>query len=309
MKPSAASPAANHRTRVITAFAVVYIAWGSTYLAIRVCVAAFPPFLMAGTRYLIAGSLLYAWLGWRGEGRLNARQWRQAAITGALLLAGGNGLVCWAEQSVNSSLAALILTSAPIWFAVFDTIRPGGRRPQFNTIAGIIVGSGGVVLLVFGQPAHPGGATSLAGAGALVAACGFWAGGSLYNKYYTQPASPWMSTAAQMLWGGVANLAVGAVTGEWPALHFEHVTTTAVAAFAYLIIGGSLLGFSAYVWLLGHCAPAKVATYAYVNPVIATLLGWLILGEPLTPTICLAGGIILIGVLIVQWPQRPKPAT
>ncbi|HVU36985.1 MAG TPA: EamA family transporter [Opitutales bacterium] len=309
MNTTSASPAANQRMRVITAFAVVYIAWGSTYLAIRVCVAVLPPFLMAGIRYLIAGSLLYAWLWWRGEGRLTARQWREAAITGALLLAGGNGLVCWAEQTVNSSLAALILTSAPIWFAVFDTIRPGGRRPQFNTVAGIIVGSGGVVLLVFGQPVHNGGATSLAGACALVAACGFWAGGSLYNKYYTQPASPWMSTAAQMLCGSVANLLVGTVAGEWPTLHLSQVTATAGVAFAYLIIFGSILGFSAYVWLLTHCAPAKVATYAYVNPVIATLLGWLVLGEPLTPTICLAGGIILTGVLIVQWPQRPKPAT
>jgi drug/metabolite transporter (DMT)-like permease len=211
---------------------------------------------------------------------------------------------------VNSSLAALILTSSPIWFAVFDTIRPGGKRPKLNTILGIIVGSGGVLLLVFGAPKHSAGAnsTSLASTIALVAACAFWAGGSLYNKYHTASASPWMSTAAQMLCGGVANCVMALIQGNYLAFQPSHLTPAPVLAFVYLVIFGSIAGFSAYVWLLTHCAPAKVATYAYVNPVIATFLGWLILREPITPAICVAALIILTGVLIVQWPTKKAPA-
>ncbi len=306
MNITSAIPAPPSRAKLITAFAVLYLVWGSTYLAIRVGVAAFPPFLMAGIRYLIAGGLMFGWLAFRGMRLPNARQWKEAAITGSLLLLGGNGVVCWAEQTVNSSLAALILASSPIWFAVFDTIRPNGRRQQLNTILGILVGTGGVLLLVFGAPAHDvkTNATSWVGAGALVAACGFWAGGSLYNKYHTSPVSPWMSTAAQMLCGGVANCLMGTVCGEWSSFHPAQATAMPLLAFVYLIFFGSIAGFSAYVWLLGHCAPAKVATYAYVNPVIATFLGWLILHEPITPVICFAAFIILGGVLVVQWPAK-----
>ncbi len=301
--PSAPAPS---RGKVITAFAAVYIIWGSTYLAIRLSVATFPPFLMAGCRYVIACGVMFAWLVWRGAKLPTARQWKEVAITGTFLLLGGNGVVCWAEQTVNSSLAALILTSSPIWFAVFDTIRPGGRRPQLRTILGLIVGTTGMVLLVVGtrHAAETAGQTSFAGALALVAACGLWAGGSLYNKYYTHPVSPWMSTAAQMLCGGVANLVMAALTGEFAGFHPAQVSGTSLLAFTYLIGFGSLAGFSAYVWLLGHCAPAKVATYAYVNPVIATLLGWAMLNEPLTPVIIFAALIILGGVLIVQWPMK-----
>jgi len=311
MNTTSATTSAPPRAKVITAFAAVYIFWGSTYLAIRVGVSVFPPFLMAGCRYLIAGGLLFGWLRFRGLQPPTARQWKEAAITGTLLLLGGNGMVCWAEQSVNSSLAALILTSSPIWFAVFDTIRPGGRRPQLNTILGIIVGSSGVLLLVFGAPTHSGDAnsTSLASTLALIAACAFWAGGSLYNKYHTIPASPWMATATQMLCGGVACSVAAFLTGEWHSFHPTQVTASPVFAFVYLIIFGSLAGFSAYVWLLSHCAPAKVATYAYVNPLIATFLGWLILKEPLTPIIFLAAAVILSGVLIVQWPAKKAAAS
>jgi len=310
MNIPSSTPVLSHRAKVIIAFAAVYILWGSTYLAIRICVGQIPPFLMAGFRYLLAGGLMLGWLAWRGMPLPTRRQWKEAAITGSLLLVGGNGIVCWAEQTVNSSLAALILASSPIWFALFEAIRPGGHRPKLQTVLGIIVGTGGVLLLVFGANTPGGGAdsTSLAGAVALVAACGFWAGGSLYKKYHTTATSPWVSTAAQMLCGGVANCVTALVLGEWGAFHPAQVTTRAWLAFAYLIIFGAIGGFSAYVWLLSHCAPTRVATYAYVNPIIATFLGWLILHEPLTPMICFAALIILGGVLIVQWPTA-KPAT
>ncbi len=311
MTPTSASPATSpSRAKVIFAFAVVYILWGSTYLAIRVGVGAFPPFLMAGCRFLIAGGLMMGWLVWRGARLPTARQWKEAAITGTLLLLGGNGLVCWAEQTVNSSHAALILASAPIWFAVFDALRPGGLRPKLVTVCGIFVGSLGVALLVLGAQAHQDdpNATSLAGFLALLVACGLWAGGSLYKKYYTTPSSPWMSTAAQMLCGGLANTLVSLVRGEWPTFHLASLTLAPLLAVAYLIFFGAIAGFSAYVWLLGHCAPAKVATYAYVNPLVATFLGWLILHEPLTPVMGLAALIILAGVLIVQWPVKKAAA-
>ena len=305
MNITAPNPAPS-RAKVVTAFAAVYIIWGSTYLAIRVGVAVFPPFLLAGIRFLIAGGLLLGGLAWRGMRLPNGCQWREAAITGTLLLLGGNGIVCWAEQTVNSSLTALILTTTPIWFALFDTVRPGGRCQQFNTLLGIVVGSTGVVLLVFGASSHGPDNTSLPGIFALIAACAFWAGGSLYNKYHTESISPWMATAAQMLCGGVANTLVALACGEWQSFHPAQVTPMALLALAYLIIFGAIVGFSAYIWLLGHCAPAKVSTYAYVNPVIATLLGWLILHEPQTPLIGLAALIILGGVFIVQWPTLAK---
>ncbi|HTB64399.1 MAG TPA: EamA family transporter, partial [Opitutales bacterium] len=254
------------RVQIIAAFAAVYIFWGSTYLAIRVGVAAFPPFLFACCRYLLAGSLMFGWLAWRGVRRPNKRQWKEAAISGSLLLL-GNGLVCWAEQTVNSSLAALILASSPIWFALFDTVRPGGRYPRWNTVLGILVGTGGVALLVFGKHDANGDATSLAGATALVLACAFWAAGSIYNKYHTSSHSPWMSTAAQMLCGGAANGLVGTLHGEWAHVQPAHFTAPPLIAFAYLVFFGAIVGFSAFVWLLAHCAPAKVATYAYVNPI------------------------------------------
>ncbi len=306
MNTTAITAVSPPRAKVITAFAVVYLIWGSTYLAIRIGVTVFPPFLMAGCRFLAAGGLMLAWLAWRGARLPTARQWKEAAITGTLLLLGGNGLVCWAEQTVNSSHAALILASAPIWFAVFDTIRPGGKRPKLATVLGIFVGTIGVALLVGSTQAHgsDGNATSLAGAGALLAACGLWAGGSLYKKYYTAPASPWMSTAAQMLCGGAANCVASVGRGEWRTFHPSTVTAAPVLAFVYLVLFGAIAGFSAYVWLLGHCAPAKVATYAYVNPLVATLLGWTILREPLTPLMGLAALTILGGVLIVQWPAK-----
>ncbi len=300
--------AAPSRAKVAIAFAAVYLLWGSTYLAIRLSVATIPPFVMAGCRYLLAGGLLFAWLVFRGTPLPTRRQWKEAAITGTLLLLGGNGLVCWAEQTVASSTTALILTSSPIWFAVFDMLRPGGRRPQLNTVLGLVVGFSGTLLLVFGAPAHDSQASSFGGTLALVAACAFWAGGSLYNKYHTERSSPWMSTAAQMLCGGVSISLVALVRGDFFTLHPGEISRTSGLAFVYLVLFGSILGFSAYVWLLTHCAPAKVATYAYVNPIIATLLGWLLLKEPLTPLMCIAAAIVLSGVFVVQWPMRAPKA-
>jgi drug/metabolite transporter (DMT)-like permease len=303
------------RPKVIAAFAAVYILWGSTYLAIRIGVATLPPFLMAGSRFLIAGGLLYAGLRLRGTAVPSRQEWKNAAIIGTLLLLGGNGLVCWAEQTVPSSLAAIIVAAAPFWFAVFEYLRPGGKRPGTRAILGLVLGFGGVILLVSNTSGSGSvaGTVSIAGVLALILACAFWAGGSIFGKYHTPHASSiWMATAAQMLCGGAANFIVGVFHGDLAAFHGERVSLPSIMAFLYLVIFGSWIGYGAYVWLLKHCSPTKVATYAYVNPVIATFLGWLVLHEPLTPATGLSAGIILTGVVLVQWPASspaPSPAS
>lgn len=296
------------RLALWSAFAAVYVVWGSTYLAIRLGVATLPPFLMAGVRFLIAGGLLFLWVWARGAKLPTARQWRNSAIVGSLLLLGGNGLVCWAELTVSSSLAALIVAASPMWFALFDWARPGGARPTLITCLGLIVGFSGVALLVLGTPHGHGAveAKSVAGVLALVVACACWAGGSIFSKHSDKPDSPWMSTAAQMLGGGAALMMVSTLAGEPGRFHLDHVSMPSFLAFLYLIVFGSWIGFGAYVWLLKNCSATKVATYAYVNPVIATLLGWLILDEPLTAQTGLAAIVIVGGVVIVQWPRAPK---
>ena len=297
------------RLGLLAAFAAVYVVWGSTYLAIRIGVETLPPFLMAGVRFLIAGGLLLLWTTWRGAKLPNLRQWRNATIVGTLLLLGGNGLVCWAELTVSSSLAALIVAASPMWFALFDWARPGGKRPTAITTLGLVVGFSGVALLVLGSPhgADAENTTSITGVLALVVACASWAGGSIFSKHSDKPASPWVSTGAQMLAGGVALMVVSFAAGEPGRFRLEQMSSGSFLAFLYLIVFGSWVGFGAYVWLLQNCAATKVATYAYVNPVIATLLGWMILDEPLTALTGLAALVILGGVVIVQWPRASAP--
>jgi len=296
------SPLPPSRTLLTLAFAAIYLVWGSTYLAIRVGVETLPPFLMAGCRFLLAGGLLLAWLRLRGVPWAGYVHWRNAAIGGTLLLLGGNGLVVWAEQSVTSSLAALIIATTPVWFALLEWLRPGGTRPALQTVVGIAVGFAGVALLIGGQDhrAHPGN-VSLTGALALVLAGLSWAAGSLFAKHAPKPASPWMSVAMQMVCGGLALLLVALLRGEPGRVGI--ISSRSVAAFFYLVVFGSWIGFSAYVWLLKVSTPARVSTYAYVNPVIAVFLGWALLGEPLTVRLFWSALIILAGVIIITLPK------
>jgi drug/metabolite transporter (DMT)-like permease len=302
-------PPAASRGKVIAAFTAVYISWGSTYLAIRIGVGTIPPFLLSGIRFLIAGGLLYTFLRLWGTAPLTRTQWKNAAIVGTLLIFGGNALVCWGEQTVPSSLTALIVAAAPFWFAVFEALRPEGRRPTIRTVLGLVLGFSGVILLVFNNSGTSGNlfSTSPWGVLALSLACASWAGGSIYGKYHHQQASSvWMTVAAQMLCGGAVGFVVATLHGDLGTFRLEQVSHHSWLALVYLIVFGAWVGYGAYIWLLKHCVPAKVATYAYVNPVIATLLGWLVLGEPLTPLIGLAAAIILSGVLLVQWPQKSE---
>lgn len=293
------------RTGLLLAFATIYIVWGSTYLAMRVAIETLPPFLMAGIRFLIAGSALFAWLRYRGEPLPEKIHWRNAGVSGLLMLMGGNGLVVWSEQSVSSGLASVLVGLTPVWFASLEWLRPGGQRPDWRTITGILIGFSGVFLLATGRESatHGPATASLWCMAALMLAGISWAGGSLFAKYNRAHRSPWMNAAMQMLWGGAALLLLGMGTGEGGRWHWERITLQSKLALGYLIVFGSWIGFSAYVWLLKHSKPAHVATYAYVNPVVALFLGWFLVGELLTSQLLWATGLILAGVVITTLPK------
>ena len=303
MPLDASTHPAPQRTLLIAAFLAVYIIWGSTYMAIRVAVDTLPPFLMAGTRFLIAGFLFLALLYARGVTMPNRLQWRNAIISGNLLLLGGNGLVVWAEQTVPSGRAALVVATTPAWFALLEWLRPGGARPKLQTVIGIAVGFAGVSLLI--NPSgngSSGGSTQLAGMLAVVGATASWAGGSLFAKHSAKPESPWMNVATQMICGGCGLLLVGLLMNEPARTHWTQFSARSLWALAYLIVFGSWVAFSAYIWLLKHTTPAALSTYAYVNPVIAVLLGWLLLHETVSPHTLVAAAVILAGVLIITLP-------
>lgn len=293
------------RAAVLAAFAAVYLIWGSTYLAILFAIETLPPFLMAATRFLVAGALLYGWMRWRGAERPDARQWRAAVVVGGLLLFGGNGLVVWAEQWVPSGVAALLVATVPFWMVMLEWARPGGARPGAGVLLGLLLGFGGIALLI-GPGEWAGGGVHLPGALALLLASFSWATGSIYSRGAPLPASPLLATSMQMLAGGGLLLAAGTLLGEWGRVELGAVSVRSAAALLYLIVFGSLVGFSAYVWLLRVSTPARVSTYAYVNPVVAVLLGWALAGEALTARVVVAVAVI-VGAVAVITTRRARP--
>ena len=303
------------RTNVIAAFAAVYIIWGSTYLAIHYAVSSIPPFLMGGSRFVLAGAILYLWTRLRGAAQPTTAQWRAALVTGILLLVGGNGAVIWAEQHVASGLVALIVAIVPLWMVVFDWLRPGGTRPVPAVFIGLGLGLLGLALLIGPEALAKHGATRLNVGAALVPVAGamLWALGSVYSRYAPRPASAQMATGMQMLMGGAAFLVVSAIAGERHRFTFDGVTTPSLLGWLYLVTFGSLLGFTAYIYLLGATTPAKASTYAYVNPVVAVVLGSAVAGEPFTPRMAIAAAIILGAVALITMantrraPQRALP--
>ncbi|HEX2163131.1 MAG TPA: EamA family transporter [Thermoanaerobaculia bacterium] len=276
------------RWKLLSAFATVYVVWGSTYLAIRFAIETLPPFLMAAGRFLVAGGLMWLWAKRRGAGRPTRRQVGAAAVVGLLLLAGGNGGVVWAEQRIDSGLAALLVATVPLWVVGIEWLLPGGRRPRLPMMLGVAGGLAGIALLV--GPAELAGAerVDLRGAGVLVAASLLWTIGSLYASRAELPASARLGTAIEMLVGGAGLVLAGALAGDFGRLELGTVSALSWAALAYLVVFGSLIAFSAYVWLLRVAAPTTVATYAYVNPVVALLLGWAFAGEELSARTFLA---------------------
>jgi drug/metabolite transporter (DMT)-like permease len=282
----------------VLAFAAIYVIWGSTYLAIRYAIETLPPLGMAGVRFLIAGAGLYAWLAWRGETtRVTLRHWKGAALLGGLFFLGGNGGVCWSETRVPSGLAALVIACVPLWIVLLDWIRPGGSRPGRWVLAGAAMGILGVALLV--SPGTARGGMDPLGALVLILGGGSWALGTVVSKHLPHPGNHLTSTAMQMFAGGVLLLLASAATGELGSVSFEHVSGRSALALLYLIFFGSLIGFSAYNWLLQAMPPATAGTYAFVNPGIAVLLGWAVAGEPVTGRILAAGALIVVAVALI----------
>ncbi len=282
--------------RLVLAFAAVYIIWGSTYLAIRFALETLPPFLMAGCRFLVAGGLLYGWSRWKGAPAPDRHHWRAAIIVGALLLFGGNGLVVWAEQSVPSSLAALIIATVPLWMTTLDWVTRG-ERPSTGVMAGVLVGFGGVALLV-GQGDVTGTVHPLS-ALMLVTASFSWSCGSLYSRGARLPSHPLLATGMEMLGGGVLLTVLGLTRGELGTFEPAMLSARSLYALLYLIVFGSLIGFTAYIWLLRVTTPARASTYAYVNPVVAVLLGWALADEPLSVRTLLAAAVIVSAVAVM----------
>ena len=284
--------------RLATAFAAVYVLWGGTYLAIRFAIETIPPHLMGGSRFLIAGTLLYGWTRVRGAPPPTATNWKAAGIIGALLLLGGNGAVVWAEQYVSSGTTAMLIAVAPLWLVLIDWLRPGGRLPNPIVWVGLGLGLVGLFILVgVGTSGH--GAVHPIGATALILASLSWALGSIYSRHAPLPASVLLGTAMEMLAGGALLLLLAAATGQLAQINLAAISLRSVVSYVYLIVGGSLLGFTAYIWLLHNTTPARAGTYAYVNPVVAVFLGWAFAGEPITPRVLVASAIIAVAVAVV----------
>jgi drug/metabolite transporter (DMT)-like permease len=288
------------RSRLIAAFAAVYLVWGSTYLAIRFAVETLPPLLMAGCRFLLSGAIiLVAARIHEGKAWPTSREWRTAFISGALLLLGGNGGVAWAEQRVPSGIAALLVAVVPLWMVLLDWLRPGGRRPRAAVFAGVGLGLVGLVLLVGPDTMRSGDGADMIGALVLVAASLAWAAGSLYTKFAPRASSGMVGVGSQMLAGGVTLVVAAALMGEPAHLDLAHASTRSLLGFAYLVTFGSLIGFTAYFYLLAHTTAAKASTYAYVNPVVAVFLGWALGHESVTRRTVVAAAVILAGVAII----------
>lgn len=299
-----AAPATSAHTEpvlslVIAAFAAVYIIWGSTYLAILWVIEAMPPLLMASGRFLFAGALLYAWMRARGTPRPTAEQWRAAAIAGALMLAGGNGAVVVAEQWVPTGLTALLVAVVPLWLVVLDATMGSRTRPTRRAQLGLLVGFTGVALLGGAPGIGDGGSRTLFGAMLVTFGSMSWAAGSLYLRTAPKPSSPLMLVAMQMLGGGVVLGVMSLALGEPADFHLADVTLRSVLALLYLVVFGSLIAYTAYVWLLTVTTPARVGTYAYVNPVIALLLGWAFAGEHIGIREVVAGSVIVGAVVVI----------
>ena len=295
------------RARLAVAFVALYLFWGATYLGIRVAVETIPPFVMASARYFLAGGLLLGALRLRGPlPRLTAANWWSSAVISFFLLLGGNGLVVWAEQRVPSGLAALLVSTSPLWMILFDWLLRHAAPPRPRQLVGLGLGLAGTLALQW-----PGGLghaeIALVPALALLGASVSWSFGSIWGKDARVPDSPLVATALQMLTGGVWLLLASLATGQLFHVHPSAISARSLVAFAYLVGLGSLGGFTAFVYVMKHASAARGSTYAYVNPVIAVGLGWAVAGERGSPRMLGAAAVILVGVALVLWkPQRAK---
>jgi drug/metabolite transporter (DMT)-like permease len=294
------------RAQIIAAFASIYLVWGSTYLAIRYAIETIPPFIMGGIRFLISGALLYLWARSRGAPRPTRIHWRNAIIAGAFLLVGGNGAVMWAEQVVPSGLTALLVSILPFWLVIIEWVRPPRRRPGTAVLVGLVVGFIGIIVLV--GPSGIGGHGDVSPIGALVLILGSlsWAIGSFWSRDAQLPESGLLTTGMEMLGGGALLLLVGALTREFSGFDLHGVSKASAAGLLYLISFGSLIGFTSYIWLLDKVSPARLGTYAYVNPIVAVLLGWAVAGERLSIRTGIAAAIVICAVALITTARSTK---
>jgi drug/metabolite transporter (DMT)-like permease len=291
---------------LLLAFAAIYFIWGSTYLAIRFAIETMPPLGMASLRFLIAGTLMYVWSRSRGVPAPTRAQWKSGAISGSLLLAGGNGAVVVAEQWVPSGLVALIVATVPLWMVLLDAAFGSHTRPSSRAMVGLLVGFGGVGILAGSPGVGAGGPQEVFGVVLVLGGSLCWAIGSLVSRYVKDPPRPRMLVATQMLAGGVVFAVLALAFGEPSGFTFAQVSTRSWWAFVYLIIFGALIGYAAYIWLLTVVPPSRAGTYAYVNPVVAMFLGWAFADEPLTFRSVVAAAIILASVVVITTEPSPK---
>ena len=300
------------RAAVFSHFASIYVVWGSTYLAILFAIRSIPPLVMAGTRFLIAGAILYSAARLSGAKATRLGDWRTAAIVGACLLLGGNGGVTLAEQYVPSGLAALLVATIPIYMALLSWLVGMSPRPNALSLAGLAGGFAGVGLLVGPALAFPAaGESPHAWIGMVILLCSslIWTAGSLYSRRTHTEASPFLAAGQQMLCGGGLMLLIGVARGELRGFDPGQVTMQSLGAFAYLVLVGGVIGYASYAWLLRHCDPAKVATYAYVNPIVAVLLGVIFANEKLSARMLVAAVLIIgsVALVITAASRKPKP--
>jgi drug/metabolite transporter (DMT)-like permease len=295
------------RAQIIAAFASIYLVWGSTYLAIRYAVQTIPPFIMGGLRFLISGALLYLWARYRGAPSPTRLHWRNAIIAGGFLLLGGNGAVVWAEQFVPSGLTALLVSILPFWLVIIEWVRPPRRRPSSAVLVGLVLGFIGIVVLI--GPGNLGGHGDVRPLGALVLILGSlsWAIGSFWSRDARLPESGLLTTGMEMLGGGALLLIVGLLSGELSQLDVHRISGASAAGLIYLITFGSLIGFTSYIWLLDKVSPARLGTYAYVNPIVAVILGWAIAGERLSLRTAVAAAIVICAVALITTARSTPP--
>jgi drug/metabolite transporter (DMT)-like permease len=301
--------------RVAAGLLTLYLIWGSTYLAIRVAVETLPPFLMAGIRFLVAGSILTAILWATGSFRASRSQWMLNVWISCLMLLGGNGLVGWAEQTIPSGIATLFVSFCPLMMVIAEwlvsrwTDGKFGARPNGLIFLGLGLGLLGLGLLVGPSLGFSGdNAYDPYRVGALIFACLTWTIGSMMSRYATDPVDPFTGSAIQMLCGGVWLVLTGSLVGEWQATDWHRVSGQSVIAWSYLVVAGSLIGFTTYVWLMNRASPTLVSTYAYVNPVVAVFLGWFLLHEVVNQWTLIAALIIVAGVALITVGKSVKAA-
>jgi drug/metabolite transporter (DMT)-like permease len=297
------------KTKIWIALLALYIVWGSTYLAIRFAVDTIPPFLQAGLRFLISGLILVIWRRAAGDEMPSLKQWRSLAIVGTLLLLGGNGLVSFAEQRIASGVAALIIGTVPLWLVLIEAIRPGGVRPSWRALIGLIVGFGGIYLLIGPSELTGKFQFDILGTLTLITAAFLWSLGSIYSRSAELPKSALMTTGAEMLAGSIPIFIVSILFGELKSFSFAQVSGQSWLALLYLITFGSMVGFVAYIWLLQNAPVSLVATYAYVNPLVAVLLGSWFAQESLTARTLFAAGIIIGSVVFINSARQVKVKT